>query len=298
MKYRWTTEVNNLNFALYEIKRLSKHLIRKKKGGRGRPPKHNPISYVQVIVLKELEKQSLRKAETRITKFVVGRRIDHSVISYWENKPEIANCLKIIVSRAGQLLDKMLNPLFSFVDATKFTTWNIKEIAIHVCNRVAKQTVYPIGTSFLTHNVRSPVNEAVPPGTGKLYADAWYDDNKTIGVLFKKGYTPIVCPNKGRWKGFYRHKARELYSLRENRLGYRQRGRGESMFGSLTNEFGDRFKACREESMQVRILGRIVCYQIKLLIRCDDKIISTSILIIRHAHFLVRFINWVLLNTL
>ena len=56
------------------------------------------------------------------------------------------------------------------------------------------------------------------------------------------------------------------------------------MFGSLTNQYGNRFKAINKTSMEVRTLGRIVCYQIKLLIRCNDKIISTSMLIIRHAH--------------
>lgn len=281
MKYRWNTTVNNLNFALHELKRLSKHLIRKKKGGRGRPPKHDPIKYVQTIVLKEFEKQSLRKAEVRISKFVVGERVDHSVLSYWENKSEIANCLKIIVARAGQILDKFCNVEFSFVDATKFTSWKIKECEIHVCNRVARETIYPVGTSFKTESVRAPVEECVPKGSGELLADAWYDANKALQVMFQKGYSPLVCPNKRRSSGFYRRKARKLY--KQNRGAYRQRSRGESMFGSLTNEFGDRFKVYKEEAMQVKTLSRIVCYQIKLLIRCDDKIISINVLIIRHV---------------
>lgn len=284
MKRRWITEVNDLNFALYELKRLTKKLIRKKQGGRGRPPKHNPTKYAQTIVMKEFcEGCSLRKAEVRLSKFVVGERVDHSVIAYWENNPEIANCLKIIISRAGQLLDKLCDKLFTFVDATKFTTWKIKEIQIHVVNRVAKETLYPIGASFLKKTVRDPVNEALPLGNRILYADAGYDDNKTLGVMFKKGYIPVVCPNKNRWKGHYRKRARKIYNQPVHRWGYRQRGRGESLFGSLTNEFGDRFKAINEASMQARILGRIISYQIKLLIRLDDKIINIDVLIIRHA---------------
>ena len=101
--------------------------------------------------------------------------------------------------------------------------------------------------------------------------------------MFKKGYVPVVCPNKNKWRGHYRKRARKIYNQPVHRFGYRQRGSGESLFGSLTNEFGDRFKACKEESMQVRILSRIVSYQIKLLIRCDDKIISIDVIIIRHA---------------
>jgi hypothetical protein len=37
------------------------------------------------------------------------------------------------------------------------------------------------------------VNEALPQGYGRVYLDAGYDDNKTIGVLFNKGYYPVVC---------------------------------------------------------------------------------------------------------
>ena len=179
MLSRWETAHNNLNFALHEVKRLTKQLIRKKEETRGRPPKHNSTEYVQLIVMKEFcDALSLRKAEVRLSEFVVGERVDHSVIAYWENKPEIASCLRIIVSRAGRLLDKALRKVFSFVDATKMTTWYIKEVQFHVSCRIAQETVYPIGVSFLNKTVREPVQ------------DAGYDDNKTIGVIFKKGYTP------------------------------------------------------------------------------------------------------------
>lgn len=267
MLYRWDTKHNDLNIALLEVKRLSQKLIRKKEG-RGRKPKHNLVKYAQLIFMKEFSDGiSLRKAEVRLSEFVVGERVDHSVIAYWENKPEMARLLNIILIRAGKLLKKLLSNLFTFVDATKFSTWHMNEIQFHVCNVVAEETVYPIGISFLTGTVRGPIDAATPPGSGKLYADAGYDDNKTIGVLFGKGYEPIVCPNKGRWKGHWRKKARKLYRLGENKTGYRQRGRGESMFGSLTNEFGDRLHVRNSQSMQARVMGRVISYQVKLLIR-------------------------------
>jgi hypothetical protein len=190
MKSRWITELNDLNFVLHEVKRLTKKLIKKQKS-RGRPPKQNITKYAELIVIKELKKKSLRGAETDLTKFIVGERVDHSVISYWENKHEIANCLKIIISRAGKLLNKSLTPLFSFVDATKFSSWKIKETEFHVCNIVAQETVYPVGISFLTNTVRDSVNECVPKGSGKLLADAWYDVNKALQVMFEKGYIPF-----------------------------------------------------------------------------------------------------------
>ena len=185
--------------------------------------------------------------------------------------------------------DKLLTQEYTFVDSTKFTSWKIEETEIFVCNRIAKETIYPVGASFLKGSVLAPVKEIVRRGEGELLADAWFDERKTIEFLFKKGYIPLICPNKRRSRGYYRKISRELYKQR--REIYRQRGRGESMFGSLTNDFGDRFKGINETCMQVRILGRIISYQIKLLIRCSDRIISIDVLIIRHAQGNQIFIN-------
>ncbi len=80
MKKRGITEVKNLNFAFHEVKRLTKKLIRKK-SGRGRPPKHNPTSYGELVILKEFKKKDLRSAEVDLSKIVVGERVDHSVIN-------------------------------------------------------------------------------------------------------------------------------------------------------------------------------------------------------------------------
>ena len=52
--------------------------------------------YERSGILKEFKKKDLRSAETDLSEFVVGERVDHSVINYWERKPEIANCLNDI----------------------------------------------------------------------------------------------------------------------------------------------------------------------------------------------------------
>jgi len=259
-----------------------KRICRKSKfleGGRGRKPKRAVEKYAFSLVLKEFDKRTLRSAEEHLTKFVFNERVDHSVLSYWENNPKMIRLLQEFVAVAGAMLDRALSSLFSFVDATKFTNWKIEETFVTVCNRIAKETVYPIGISFEKKTVREPVDECVPPGDGLLYADAGYDDNKTIGVLFNKGYTPIVCPNKSRWKGYYRKKARKLYRMPGHRHGYKQRGRGESVFGSLTNCYGDRCYAINENAMMVVTSSRVLCYQIKLLIRINE----SYWLFIRHA---------------
>jgi hypothetical protein len=271
MLSRWNNGINCINLALSTAQRLLQQVVIKKKS-RGRKPKRDIAKYALLITLKEFDKRNLREAEAHLSRLVCKDRVDHSVIAYWENKPQMAMLVSRLISIAGAMLNKVLSTEFTFVDATKFTNWTIDEVYLTVCNKIAKGTVYPVGISFKKGSVELPVNESVPAGAGKLYADAGYDDNKTIGVLFKKGYVPIVCPNKNRWRGFYRHKARELYALRENRLGYRQRGRGESVFGSLTNCYGDRFTAINLYAMQTRIASRVLCYQIKLLIRCEIKI--------------------------
>ena len=287
MLSRWCNEVNSINLAFFSLKRICRN-AKFLKGGRGRKPKREIESYAFILVLKEFDKRTLRSAEEHLSKFVFSERVDHSVLSYWENNPKMIKLLQLFVAVAGAMLDKALSSLFTFVDATKFTNWQIEETFVTVCNRIAKETVYPVGISFEKERVVNPVDESVPSGNGLLYADAGYDDNKTIGVLFQKGYTPIVCPNKNRWKGYWRKKARKIYRRIENRLGYRQRGRGESLFGSLTNCYGDRFYAINPEAMMVVTASRILCYQIKLLIRINN----VRGLFIRHARQLDNYLNF------
>lgn len=284
---RWNPIITCINQGLCTLKRLAQQVILNKKG-RGAKPKRSVIKYAMLIALKEFDKRTLRGAETHLSNLVCKERVDHSVIAYWENKIWMRDLIARFVGVAGAMLDKALSSLFTFVDATKFTSWKIHEVEVTLCNRIAKGTVYPIGISFQKQNVVAPVIESVPKGKGKFYADAWYDEKKTIKHLFDIGYEPIICPNKGRYRGFYRRKARELYAMLENRLGYRQRGRGESVFGSLTNCYGDRLNAINTPAMQTRIAARTLSYQIKLLIRINN---SVFVLIVRHALLIVRFIN-------
>lgn len=287
---RWNPIITCINQAHHILKRLAKQVI-PKKSGRGTNPKREVIKYACLIAIKEFDKRTLRGAEVHLSRLIFNERIDHSVISYWENKAWMTDLICRFVAVAGAMLNKALSSLFSFVDSTKFTGWDVKDIKlieVTVCNKICNQTVYPVGISFLKESVVAPVLEAVPNGEGKIKADAWYDERKTIKALFDKGYTPIICPNKTRYRGFYRRKARKIYKLPENKLAYKQRGRGESLFGSLTNEYGDRLKTRNTNAVQTRIAARILCYQIKLLIRINNK---EMVLIVRHAHLCATFKN-------
>ena len=267
MLFRWDTIVENINLFIEKVKEVAKEILPKKIETRGRPPKRKILSYILLLVGKEFERKSLRGAEARLSELICKERIDHSVISYWENKPRITEYVKQIVSKVGMLLEKNLDYSFSMIDSTKFSSWNKNETEFHVLNRICKDTVYPVNISFLKGSVVAPVSEVAEKGEGDLLADAWYDNEETIEVLFKRNYIPIICPNKNRWRGYYRKKARKIYRNIKNRLAYRQRGRGESPFGSLTNYFGDRIKSINDSAMKTRIASRVLCYQVRLLMR-------------------------------
>ena len=123
------------------------------KRGRGAKPKRGASVYALIIALKEYDERTLRGAEAHITRLVCRERIDHGVISYWENKKEIPKIITQFINLAGAMLKKYLFSLFIFVDATKFSSWKMEEVNIHVCNRIANGTVYPVGLSFTTGSV-------------------------------------------------------------------------------------------------------------------------------------------------
>ena len=103
--------------------------------------------------------------------------------------------------------------------------------------------------------------------------DRWYDDNKSVGIMFESGYTPIIKPNSGRYRGHWRRKARKIYYSDE--LRYRQRGRGESPYGSLTNYYGDRLNTTLTQTTKTRIAARIVAYLVRLYIRIRRYLLDT-----------------------
>ena len=279
MLKRWHSITENINLFIHFVKKIVRKVFPYKPKTRGRPPKHDPEGYLTLLIAKEYDKKSLRGAEVRLSDLICKERVDHSVIAYWEKKPEVTQQITHLVEEAGVILEQHLAYGFSVIDSTKFTSWIKNEVEIHVINRIAEGTVYPRSISFLTNRVAAPVEEALPRGEKNLYADAWYDVNDAMKVMFRRGYTPIICPHKERWKGHYRKKARKLYKNPINKLGYRQRGRGESCFGSLTNAYGDRMKTSSIQSTKTRTVARILAYQVRLLIRVTQELLG----IIRHA---------------
>lgn len=259
---RWDTKHSSIKYFLGSVMALCPEVL-KPKEGRGRPPKHSIKQYAAIIAVKEEEKASLRKAETDYSEEICPERVDHSVIHYWEKK--LKEVYVALVKRIGQLLCRLTRPKFKIIDSTKFATWKQKEIEFHTLTAITKKTVFPTSVFFGSVSPSKAVNGVLPKGIGKLMCDRWYDDNKAMGIMFESGYTPIIKPNSGRYHGYWRRKARKIFGMEW--LTYRQRGRGESPYGSLTNRYGDRLTTTLPETTKTRIGARIVAYLVRLYIR-------------------------------
>jgi len=262
MLARWDTRHTNIKYFPGSVMALCPEILKPKKG-RGRPPKYPIKQYAALIALKEEEKASLRKAETDYSECVCSERVDHSVIHYWEKK--LKEVYVALVKRIGQFLCRFTRPKFKIIDSTKFVTWKQEEIEFHTLTAITKKTVFPVSVFFGSISPSKAVSGVLHKGKGELMCDRWYDDNKAMRIMFKFGYTPVIKPNSGRYHGYWRRKARKIYYT--DQLRYRQRGRGESPYRSLTNSYGDRLNTILLQTTETRIAARILAYLIKLYIR-------------------------------
>ena len=246
----------------------------------GRRPKHSMKDYLKLIILKEANRSSLRMAEACYSELVCGMRVDHSVIHYWEKRFG-SGLIEELERHLGRRIEELLNYSFSVLDSTKMSTWRGDTVEFHLLVRIAGDkgsgTVYPAAVAFGSTS-GTPLRAIVP---GELMADAWYDSREVLRSMFKMGYTPIVKPAGNRERGMWRKKARVIFYKNEER--YRMRGVGESVFGSLTNMFGDRLKTSLEVSTTAGIGAGITAYMVRIYmrIRLSYTEIRTGFLLLR-----------------
>lgn len=259
---RWYSFLGDINLLLPALRELLPEV--KRETTRGQPSKHPLKDYLLIIVLKECKKASLRTAETDWSEYVCGRRVDHGVIHYWEKHlpPQI---IEDAVRRIGARLDELLGYQFSVIDATSFSNWHWSTVGFHLLTRISEETVYPVNICLDTLDPVPNTGDALVLGEGFLMGDRWYDVNSVFWMIYRHGYTPLIKPQRTRCKGRWRRKGRKVYA-KEWRT-YRQRGRGESPFGSLTNAFGDRLPTRLNETTYVRSVARVIAYQVKIYIR-------------------------------
>ena len=259
---RWYSSLGNINVIISSLRELLPDTGHERR--RGRPPKRSIKDYLILIVIKELKKASLRATETDWSKSVCEERVDHSVIHYWEKNLR-TEVIEQTVRIIGSELEEMLGYDFSVIDATSFSDWHHNTSGFHLLNRICKGAVYPVSMHPDSFDPVPNTRDTIVPGHGLFMGDAWYDVNRVYRIIYRHGYTPLVSPNKDRDSGCWRRKARKVYSREWRR--YRQRGRGESVFGSLTNAFGDRLHTRLKETTYIRSAARVVAYQVRIYIR-------------------------------
>jgi hypothetical protein len=88
-----------------------------------RPKVHDLDTIIKALIIKEFEGLSLRLAEIR-TQEVLGTRIDHAVLHFWEKK--LSDYIEEILNRILVNLEQ-IEYSKTFVDSTTFT--NKKEKA-------------------------------------------------------------------------------------------------------------------------------------------------------------------------
>jgi hypothetical protein len=177
---RWYSSLGDKKLILETLRNLLPDI---KPNKRGQPPKQPIRDYFLVIVLKESKKGSLRDAETDWSEYVCGRRIDHSVIGYWEKtipRETIDDCVRKI----GSKLEELLGYNFSVIDATTFSDWHMGSTSFHLLNRIHDGTVYPVSVCLDTLDPVPNTKDTIVEGEGFFMGDKWYDVNKVYGGIF------------------------------------------------------------------------------------------------------------------
>jgi len=101
--------------------------------------------------------------------------------------------------------------------------------------------------------------------------DRYYDVEDAMEIYSQRGYIPFVKPNSRRYRGYHRRICRRIFDIIGD--NYRHRGRDESTFRSLTNQYGERLKTRRTDTTATRILARLTAHTTKILIRTKETII-------------------------
>jgi len=104
--------------------------------------------------------------------------------------------------------------------------------------------------------------EGLPEGKGYFYADAAYDSRGVLNTVVDRGYVHVK-PRKNRAKGYGARIRDRIF----NREKYRRRGICEGSFGALTNWFGDKIPCSLVETAVTRLLVRVACYALRILLR-------------------------------
>jgi hypothetical protein len=163
----------------------------KERRGRGRKPLRPARLYLKALVLKEMDKLSLRYAES-LSSMHFGERIPRSTMSYWELN------YGFLVEEVLKILFGVLCPLeydYTVLGSTKFTDWHKATHEAFLSVRVrAGEALFPVYGDLMTSEAEFV--EGIPSGSGFALADESFDARPVLNELASKGYIPIVKPRR------------------------------------------------------------------------------------------------------
>ncbi|RLF51528.1 MAG: hypothetical protein DRN24_04800 [Thermoplasmata archaeon] len=87
-----------------------------------------------------------------------------------------------------------------------FSNWKNQGIEVHVFARISKESVYPVSIYFGKVSSSKAVPRVITNGNGFILADRWYDVNDVYRIVYKKGYIPLIKPQRTRGRGYWRGK--------------------------------------------------------------------------------------------
>ena len=143
--------------------------------------------YIEVLVLKEVCKVSLRYAEG-LSLAYFGARIPKSTLHYWEVRHGD------IVERVLRILFSLLSLIeydYSIIDSTKFADWlrGLHELFINVRVRDGS-ALFPVHAQLTGSEVEFV--KGIPDGVGFMFGDGAFDAKPVLNTIASKGYIPIV----------------------------------------------------------------------------------------------------------
>lgn len=269
---------------------------------RGRRPDHSPNEYAAVAIYQKHFRMVFRVAEGD-TPFVLGKRMDHSVI-WWGFQRVPAWYLAQAIELLFDLIVELFPPDIFIPDATGVRTdryrkrrrpklrprgkpppkWRKRRkkepseereritLKLHLLiGYCRKQGLLPVLSGRITrgHAHDSP---QLKPMVGKFkgdgepfLADRGYDS--TDNYLFVKGhgFVPVIKLRKGEPRGLVRREMAE--SFESHRDIYRYRGLIEGVFGGTETKYGNQTRCRLRESRKIDCLLMIISHNLRTYMR-------------------------------
>ena len=269
---------------------------------RGYPPDHLPEEYAAVAIYQKHFHMVLRATEGD-TPFILGKRMDHSVI-WWGLQRIPAGYVGRAIELLFELIIELFSPDFFIPDATGVQTDRYRKrkrsrlrpkdkpppnrqkgrekrpseeqehvtLKLHLLIGCCRGPgLLPILRARVTRGYAHDSPQLKPlvgkfKGEGEPFpADAGYDSTDNYILVKKHGFVPVIKLRKGEPRGLLRREMAESFEL--HRDIYRYRGLIEGVFGGTETKYGNRTRCRLRRSRRVDCLLMAVSHNIRTYMR-------------------------------